>query len=147
MKITRPEDSSTGDTVSVSSGIWISAWRTITHSLSILWGYEGQPGTQGDRIRRKIKKNNWKVRFDNGHSSEKQALNWYESRLVSFQGKMWKHSLSFPSRRGCCCLAGSESFRLRPLSYDTRLPGFLLDPSSTLMSHWKIIRACWREIF
>lgn len=46
------------------------------------------------RIAGEIQKNNWKVRFDNGHSSQKQALNWREGRLVSFQGKVWKHSLS-----------------------------------------------------
>lgn len=103
------------------SGLSISVWRSITNSLSILWGSEGQPGALGWQNQEENEKNNWKVRFDNGHSSEKQALNWYKGRLVNFQGKMWKHSLSFPSHRSCSSLTGHcrDSFHLHSLCWAT----------------------------
>lgn len=59
------------------SGLSISACGAITNSLTILRGSEGWAGTLGWQNQGENEKNNWKVRFDNGHSSEKQALNWY----------------------------------------------------------------------
>lgn len=48
---------------------------------------EGPAGTPGWQNQEENEKNNWKVRFDNGHSSENQALNWHKAVWWVFKVK------------------------------------------------------------
>lgn len=143
----KQRDSSTLAAVSQVSSLWIWAWRTIIYFLSILWGSEGWPDTLGWQNQEKNEKNNWKVRFDNGHSSENHALNWYKRRLVSFQGKSKSTHYLFLLPKADAASQAMTAIPSQCLSRDIRLTAFLSDSGSTLMSRWKIIKTRYMEIF
>ncbi|GAA6073219.1 uncharacterized [Tachysurus ichikawai] len=87
----------------------------ITHSRAISIPASLAEAMARLRKGKRIQKNNWKVRFDNGHSSEKQALNWcegcsprniYTPYRISLRNKNKRsHARETPSatqqKRGC----------------------------------------------